>query len=751
MAAPDLIRFGACEIRTSERELLLDGQIQVVEPRTFDLLVYLIEHRDRVVPHQELFDRVWAGAAVSENVIANGIMKARRAIGDGASPHAVIRTVHRVGYRFVGQVFSGPGTGHPGAAPPSESSSQLRLGLLPFENLTGDPELDWVTQGLAALVSTALGSEGRLHLASPADVASVLGHLAPAMPAEAVELAIEHALGLQAVVVSRLRRRRNGYALEYEGLGAPLAKVKGRLQGDEPTALGQRMAHRIAVQLFPDLAVPVRFHSGDVVANQNFARAMQAISEERWESAAKLLRVVLDIEPANAAAELQYVHVLAALEDPTAISVGHRLLDRTTKLGDERGMAAAHHTLAHALQNLHGPTEEGSHHIDEALRLADASGAADWVLKIHFTRARHEHLSRRWSSARQLYAQVASACEASGNRLELVKAMNNRAAIESGTGNFLSAREWLEETLDLSRTLNLDTSVAICGANLAMVNGQLGLMSKAVHLAELHSAMISSVQNTRTAASLTVALCGVFGLAWQPQAMQRTIARLEARGSGAGEFSDASLAMARGLHEAVLGRLSAAGSHMRHAIDRMREMGEVLFVDAWLLLLFDVEMRKGQPAALRELVAEIGALATPDRKDRNLGLTRHAEAVLLHQEGRLEEASAAADHAVDLLPVSAQNALARLDAAWLHLELGEAERAQRVLRIVGPWTLEHPAGVLVQARLDAALGDDAAAAHGQQQFLRLAVSRASEEHRNSAVAYLNGRVHAHSRVLPSCI
>lgn len=95
------IRFGTCEIQPLTREVFVNGQVCSVEPKVFDLLLYLIKERDRVISKDELLEHIWKGAFVSESVIARTIMKARKAIGDHMPGYPFIKTIHCIGYRFI--------------------------------------------------------------------------------------------------------------------------------------------------------------------------------------------------------------------------------------------------------------------------------------------------------------------------------------------------------------------------------------------------------------------------------------------------------------------------------------------------------------------------------------------------------------------------------------------------------------------------------------------------------------------------
>ena len=75
-----------------------------VEPQVFDVLRYLVEHRERVVTKEELLDNIWGDRFVSESALTSRIKDARRAVGDDGQLQQVIRTVHGRGYRFVAHV-----------------------------------------------------------------------------------------------------------------------------------------------------------------------------------------------------------------------------------------------------------------------------------------------------------------------------------------------------------------------------------------------------------------------------------------------------------------------------------------------------------------------------------------------------------------------------------------------------------------------------------------------------------------------
>ena len=91
-------------INVASREIMAKGNEVKVQRRVFDLLVYLIENRDRTIDKEELFDKVWQGRITTDAALARVIMKARKVFGDDAKEQEVIKTLHGQGYRFVAHV-----------------------------------------------------------------------------------------------------------------------------------------------------------------------------------------------------------------------------------------------------------------------------------------------------------------------------------------------------------------------------------------------------------------------------------------------------------------------------------------------------------------------------------------------------------------------------------------------------------------------------------------------------------------------
>src|SRR5258705_9050112 len=147
------------------RELTRGGESVAVEPQVFDLLIHLIQNRDRVVTKDDLIETVWDGRIVSESTLTSRINAARRAVGDSGKDQAVIRTIARKGFRFVGDVQPKAANGGEAHQPRVAGEPLHRqfpaldrtaIAVLPFVNLSGEPEQEYFSEGISEDIITAL-------------------------------------------------------------------------------------------------------------------------------------------------------------------------------------------------------------------------------------------------------------------------------------------------------------------------------------------------------------------------------------------------------------------------------------------------------------------------------------------------------------------------------------------------------------------------------------------------------------------
>ena len=121
-----MFRFGEFELDLDRYELRRGGEAVKAEPRVLEVLNYLIERRDRVVPKEELLDTLWADVHVSDSALTTAIRDARRALSDSPTDPRWIRTIYGRGLNLGEPLITVPVGGR--LSRPGLSSAPMRGG-----------------------------------------------------------------------------------------------------------------------------------------------------------------------------------------------------------------------------------------------------------------------------------------------------------------------------------------------------------------------------------------------------------------------------------------------------------------------------------------------------------------------------------------------------------------------------------------------------------------------------------------------
>jgi TolB-like protein len=167
------LAFGEYVLDPDRRELKQGPNQIAMEPQVFDVLLHLIQNRDKVVTRDDLIEAVWNGRIVSESTLSSRVNAARKAVADSGEQQALIKTYPRRGFRFVADVRAidavSPQTTRQatagkvdqketaaGSQPGVDWGGRPSIAVLPFKNLSADPEQDYFSDGITEDIIAAL-------------------------------------------------------------------------------------------------------------------------------------------------------------------------------------------------------------------------------------------------------------------------------------------------------------------------------------------------------------------------------------------------------------------------------------------------------------------------------------------------------------------------------------------------------------------------------------------------------------------
>lgn len=405
------------------RELRRGVQLISLEPQVFDLLVYLVNNRDRVVSKDDLIEGVWDGRIVSESTLTSRITAVRKAVADSGNEQRLIRTVPRKGIRFVGDVRTDtqPVAGAKGAAPittdimakptapPHAVPDRPSIAVLPFQNMSGDPEQEYFADGVVEDIITALSRMRWLFVIARNSSFTYKGR--------AVNMKqVSSELGVRYVLEGSVRRAANRVRVTGQLIDASTgAHLWGdRFEGaiEDIFNLQDQMTASVVGALGPKLEqaeIERAKHkpTESLDAYDYYLRGMASFYQQTKDANSEALALfykAIEIDPDFASA-----HAMAAwcytwrkingwMSDRVQeIAEGARLARRAVEVGKDDAVALARG--GHALGFLVGDLDSGLAFTDRAL-LLNSNLAAAWVLSglLRFYRGETdvaiEHLAR---------------------------------------------------------------------------------------------------------------------------------------------------------------------------------------------------------------------------------------------------------------------------------------------------------------------------------------------------------------------
>ncbi|MCY1267973.1 phosphate regulon transcriptional regulatory protein PhoB [compost metagenome] len=398
--------FGDYVLDQGRRELTLRGQVVAVGPQVFDLLLHLVSNSDRVVSKDDLLQTVWSGRIVSESTITSHINAVRKAIGDSGEEQRLVRTVARKGYRFIGEVRAGgpgearqpdgPGIDEPASVDPKETPPVVlvlpekpSITVLPFHNLSGDPEQDYFADGVVEDIIAALSRIRWLFVIAHNSSFTYKGR--------AVDIKdVGHELGVRYVLEGSVRKSGNKVRITGQlidatnGMHIWAERFEGALDNlfDLQDQIAESVVGAIAPQLErAEIERAKRKPTESLDAYDYYLRGMAKLhngTQEAIEEALPLFYKAIELDPefASAYGMAAWCHFWRKLngwmsDRAGEIAEGVRLARLAVELGRDDAVALTRG--GHALAHLAGDLDGGIALIDRA-RLLNPNLAPAWFL-----------------------------------------------------------------------------------------------------------------------------------------------------------------------------------------------------------------------------------------------------------------------------------------------------------------------------------------------------------------------------------
>jgi TolB-like protein/Tfp pilus assembly protein PilF len=163
-----IYRFGPFLLDVADRSLKRDGAPISLTPKTFDLLVALVEHAGRLVEKDTLLRQVWPDVAVEEGNLTKGVFTLRQVL-EGAEGTQYIETVPKRGYRFTATVTAAHDSTTPTAVPDTRATAAAHehsIAVMPFSDMSAARDHEFFCEGMSEEIINALGRVPELRVAS---------------------------------------------------------------------------------------------------------------------------------------------------------------------------------------------------------------------------------------------------------------------------------------------------------------------------------------------------------------------------------------------------------------------------------------------------------------------------------------------------------------------------------------------------------------------------------------------------------
>ncbi len=656
-----IYRFADCVVDAGRRQLRRAGELIDLQPKAFDMLVYLIEHRDRAVDKDELQAAVWPNVIVTDASLTKAVQRARLAVGDDSERQIVIGTVHGHGYRFVADVADGtpvmavPPEVAAAAQVPADPdrrwplwiaaavmavviaygsfrygadttrTAPVRVAVLPVENGTGDAELDWASLGLMSVIADSL-RKAHLGVVDDGDVvrlASASTNHTDAGGANWLEETLRDAHGATYLVSTRLEREGDVYRMRT------LLKSDGRdgdsalFAGQDILQLARNTAGRVAATMQRDKPRPeyTTAISADPHVNESYARGRALELEGRCNEAQALFSAAIVQEPQLVEPKIAYASCARILgESETAERTFREVLQTLEKRAADapatRHLQATVLLRLGILLNRTGRLDESDASYVKAEQLARGLGDTDLVGLILVNRAYIAEDRSQFELARDHLMRALGLFQDARRPLVPGNLYGALANIDIDQGKLEDADRHYSRAIEIFRRIGDRRNEAMMLNNQGLLKREQGYFDDAEALHRASREIREQLGDRQGLARVDDMLAlvhlarGEFDAALPLLASALAVAR-----ESKDRFYEAVTLGHRGEAQLGAGRLDLAQQDLLDAVGILESLGNRGYVLQLSVTLAEIERRRGKPALAERFALEILDAARTEEQD----------------------------------------------------------------------------------------------------------------------------------------
>jgi DNA-binding winged helix-turn-helix (wHTH) protein/tetratricopeptide (TPR) repeat protein len=277
MPPPTAYRFGPFRFDTAGYRLLADDQQVALAPKVLDLLRLLVSHPSELVTKEAILRELWPDVAVTDNAVTQAVSDLRQGLKDNSASPRYIQTVPRRGYRFIAAVDIG------GPAPlPARAANESRIppstkravAVSNFQNLTGDPDVDWMSAGIAETITN--------DLRAPRDLC-VIDRASLSDDARRASMDAARACGLDLLVVGSYQRVGDRLRIAARVMAPATGESLAHAKADGAASEAFQLQDTLVTQLLQGLRVPLTARAAARIGGRETSslEAYRALTEGR--------------------------------------------------------------------------------------------------------------------------------------------------------------------------------------------------------------------------------------------------------------------------------------------------------------------------------------------------------------------------------------------------------------------------------------------------------------------------------------